>query len=161
MIRQTHIENDIQRCVVQYLKSFQSASPWSRWNVIYGFPETDKFELQAVLIYVMKPKYNLNGIKSQGAQIDLGRWVMRVGIWNDRVSGGAEEIGIAESRLLYAFRHKSQFTSTFDVTTDAVYVATTLQAQGIQFESIEGPFEVLKNVDTNEFRYEFDVYLKG
>ena len=162
MVRQNNIENDLQDCIIQYLKSFQGSAPWNRWEIVYGFPKEDVFELQKVFIYVLTPKYNANGIKIQGSQIDLGRWALRLGIWNDRISGGAEEIGIAESRLLYAFRHKSQArTATFDVTTDAAYTDTTLQDQGIQIERIEGPYEVLKNVQTNEFRSEFDVYLKG
>jgi len=162
MIRNTYIVEDIQDCIVEYLQALQVSAPWNRWTIIYGYPNEEKFNLEEVLIYVQPPKFQSGEIKNQGSQIGLGQWMMRLGVWNDRLAGGAEEIGIAESQILYSFRHKGRMAdTTFDVTNSAAYTGTTLLAQGIQIDRIEGPTEVLKNVDTNEFRSEFDIFLKG
>jgi len=162
MIRQSRAVNDIQTVVKKYLESFQTASPWDRWTIINGYPSTEIHELQSVLIFIMPPRYLPDGVRQQGGNIELARWVLRIGVWDSRMSGGVEEIGIAQSQILYVFRNKESVKdATFDITTDAAYTATTFQAQGLRIEKIEGPFEIIKNVDTNEFRYEFDLYLKG
>lgn len=163
MIRQARAANDIQSVVLKYMQSFQTSSPWNRWSLIYGYPTTEHHELQSLIIFVMPPKYLPDAMtRQQGAKIDLGKWSMRIGAWDSRMAGGTDEIGIAVSQILYIFRNKDSLrTATFDITTDAVYTETTINKQGLRVQQIDGPFEIIKNTDTNEFRYEFDLYLKG
>lgn len=162
-IRQTRVAEDLRNLIYTFLVSLQSADPWSRWTVIKGYPTTEKFELASLLVYVEMPKYlPQTSIKHQGGKADLGSWVMRIGVWDSRLAGGVEEAGIACSQLLYSFRDSTIWTdATFNITLSEAYTATTIINQGVTITQIDGPYELVKNVDTNEFRYEFDLYLRG
>jgi hypothetical protein len=149
--------------IYTFLVSLQSGAPWSRWSIIKGYPTTDNFELTSLLVFVMIPKYVPGtSIKHQGGQSDLGSWVMRLGVWDSRLAGGQQEADIACSQLLYTFRDSTIWSdATFNITLDKAYTGTTIINQGVSVQQIDGPYEIVKNVDTNEFRYEFDLYLRG
>ena len=146
-----------------FFKKLQASAPWSRWEVLRGYPDSQVFELKKLLLWIHLPTYDADlSVRQQGGKMDLGRWTARVGVWASRLAGGTEEIGIAISQILYTFRDTSVCTATkFDVTLGTAYTNKSLLDLGLSVQGIGGPFEVLKNTDTNEFRYEFDLYLKG
>ena len=162
-IRQNRAAEDIQTLIYTFLNSLKSAQPWSRWEIIRGYPRTENFELQDLFIFVMLPKYIPSAtVRHQGGNIDLGGWVCRIGVWDSRLSGGTQEIGIASSQLLYVFRNTEVWAkTTFNVTFATAYTGTTILNQGVSVNEIDGPFEIIKNTETNEFRFEFDLYLRG
>ena len=163
MIRQARAAQDIQKLIKTFLDAMTASTPWDRWSIIYGYPTTENFQLNNVLIFVMLPKYNPEtSLTHKGASLDLGSWVMRLGVWDSRVSGGTEEIGIACSQILHTFRNSTVWSDEqFTVTFDSTHTDTTIVNQGVTVQRIDGPFEIIKNTDTDEFRYEFDLYLRG
>jgi len=162
-IRQAQAAEDLRKVIKAFLESLQSSSPWDRWSIVFGYPSTEKFELDSLIVFVMLPKYlPETSLNQKGANMDLGSWVMRLGVWDSRLAGGTEEIGLACSQVLYTFRNKTVWSDQqFTVTLATAQTDTTLINQGITVQRIDGPFEIIKNTDTNEFRYEFDLYLRG
>ena len=163
MIRQARCAEDIRNLIYTFLTSLQSSDPWSRWTVVRGYPTTEIFELNSLIVFVMVPKYlPLESRRQQGAKSDLGAWIMRLGVWDSRLAGGTEEIGIASSQILYTFRDSTVWSdATFNITFASLQSNTTIINQGVLVTGIDGPYEMIKNTDTNEFRYEFDLYLRG
>lgn len=162
-IRQAYITEDIRKLIYTFLVSLQSAQPWSRWTIVKGYPTTENFELSSLKVYLMPPQYQpTQSARHQGGKIDLGSWVMRVGVWDSRLAGGVEEIGIACSQILYTFRDSTIWSdATFNITFTTTHTNTTIVNQGVTVTGIDGPYEVENNKDTNEFRYEFDLFLRG
>ena len=163
MIRQARCAEDIRNLIYTFLVSLQSSAPWSRWTIVRGYPTTEKYELDTLLVFVMIPKYLPDISKrQQGGKSDLGSWIMRLGVWDSRLAGGTEEIGIASSQILYTFRDSTVWSdATFNITFASLQSNTTIINQGVLVTGIDGPYEMIKNTDTNEFRYEFDLYLRG
>lgn len=163
-MRATAVIEDVQRCVHACLAAITGA-PWSRWDVILGWPEADATTGKFVKppIYVMPP------IVTDWRWIQGGkpgsRLRMILGAWDDRGTGGTEEINLIASRLLDFFTdpkvmNAQTFTITIGTTT---YTGTTLIAQGIRVDTgagpgITGPRQIQSD-DLKEFRYEFDLNL--
>lgn len=126
-----------------------------------GWPEADAITKKFVKppVYVMPPKV-----------VDW-RWVqggkpgkalrMIIGAWDDRGSGGTEEINIIGSRIADLFSDPQALNSqSFNVTLGSYTSGTTLIAQGINVMSIIGPRDLTDIVDgSKEFRIEFDLDL--
>jgi len=162
-IRQARAAEDLRNLIYTFLVALQSSAPWSRWTIIRGYPTTENFELTTLKIYVMLPKYNpATSIRHQGGKAGLGSWIMRIGVWDSNLAGGVEEIGLACSQIIYSFRDSTVWSDqTFNITLSTSYTGTTIINQGVSVQAVDGPFEIIKNVDTNEYRYEFDLYLRG
>ncbi len=165
MIRSTHFIDDVQRCVHACLAAITS-DPWSRWDVILGWPEADattgKFPKPPV--YVMPPKVIDFGWTQGGKPGKRLRMIL--GAWDDRGSGGTEEINIIGSRILDLFTDPAALNAqTFSVTLGTAITGTTLLAQGIGIDhdagpGIVGPRDLSDGTGSlKEFRHEYDLNL--
>jgi len=143
------------------IASKQSAAPWSRWEIILGWPETNVFEeLTKPFIYLLEPQ-KIRDIKQIGGGKSLAVWEMILGAWDDRKTGGTGEINIIASHLLDLFGDDSTHALTFTVSIGGTaYTSKTLTDHGIQIVSITGPFPRAVT-DLKEFRYEFNLTLRA
>lgn len=162
-IRGTHIVDDVQTLIYALLSELTGSGgsdPWTRWTVIRGYPESDIFDhLDEPFIYVETPIMT-NLLQEQGGEPSYF-WSLKIGAWDDRVTGGTEEINIIASRLIDFFNDpKTCHTQTFDVTLGTTtYTDTTLMAQGLRVVGITGPREMYTE-NLKEFRMEFDLSLR-
>lgn len=159
MIRDTHRLLDIQNCVhalIDYLCS--DTSPWKSWKAVLGFPEEEIFEqFNKPLIYVLSPVQTDK--KRHQAGESLMFYEMIIGLWDDRKTGGEEEIIIMDSYMLDFFANPGTVhASSFNVTTDATYTGTNLITQGIRIRDI-GASQEQPTEDKKEFRREFTLSL--
>ena len=160
-VRSTYIIEDVQQCIYGLLSKLTSTTaPWTSWSVVLGWPETDVFKkLEKPFIYVLDP-LKIDAAWQQGG-LSLGSYQILLGLWDDRKTGGTEEINIMSSRLLDLFGNPSSaHTTKFDVITDATYTNTTLKAQGVCIDEIRGPRNIATE-DLKEFRREFTLVLRA
>ena len=162
-IREKYKIDDIQKCIYALiLKLTTATSPFTDWAVVYGFPEAEIFDsFTKPFIYVEMPVATFRFDMQAGGKPNYA-WEMIIGIWDDRKTGGSEEISIMASQLLALFNDpqtcmRTQFNVTLGTTT---YTNTTLLAQGIGIVNISGPREILDNVAMKEFRQEFNLTLE-
>ncbi|MDD5543897.1 MAG: hypothetical protein PHX83_12055 [Acidobacteriia bacterium] len=159
-LRAARKSTDIQQCIYQLLAAKAAAtSPWTSWTVVLGWPEDDVFKrFSKPVLYVEAPLCNGDFNQQGGAGYE--RYSMIIGAWCDRKTGGEEEMNIITDTTLNLFKDPKtlQSTSTFNVTTSTAYTGTTLTAQGIVVQQINGP-RVLTAEDPKEFRREFEVIL--
>jgi len=161
MIRDEYILEDIQKVIV-YLFKKMVANTWTRWEVVFGYPEQDVFEkFTKPFIYVLPPRES-GEIQHQGGGHGRNFWELIIGLWDDRQTGGMEEINIQASKIHNFFKtpqtcHAQQFDVTIGSTS---YANTTLSAQGIRIQSIQGPRELFTE-DIKEFRREFTLIFRG
>ncbi len=158
-IRQNYITHDILKCVHALVnKLCSTTSPWTSWTALKGFPESDVFtDFSKPLIYLEDPVLAGDRVLQQGASKRTKEYSMIVGVWDDRKTGGQEEIQMMTSYLMDYFNDPySCMNATFDVTLAATNSDTTLYAQGVVIEGINGP-RIVSTEDTKEFRREFDL----
>lgn len=161
MIRDDYIIEDIQKIMVYLIKKMITDT-WTRWEVIFGYPEQAIFEkFTKPFIYIMAPT-EIDGRLQQGGR---GRchWEMTIGLWDDRQTGGSEEINIQGSKLHNFFKtsqtcHAKQFNVILGATT---YTNTTLKAQGIRILNIKKLKGDIFTEDIKEFRNEYILTLDG
>jgi len=157
-VRQTHIIEDCERCFEALFNAKISGGvPWSRWETYLGFPEEDVLsQLEKPVIYTESPKY-IEEIKQQGG-LGLGLYQMYFGAWDDRKTGGPEEINIISSYILQLFRNtKTLHTTTFSVTLGGTsYSGKTLTDMGIVVQGIRDTGEKATE-DIKEFRHEYEI----
>ena len=157
MIRASQKIEDIQQCFFELLDSF-TTSPWDRWDVILGYPETNRFEhFTKPFIYVLSPKL-VNTSPQQGGRSAL-TWELIIGSWDDFQNGGVEEINIMNSEIFELFDDFQRVNDTvkFDVTLKSAYTDVDLMDMGIGVVNIIGPREMSVIRTLKEFRYEFDI----
>ncbi len=161
-IRRTYLIDDVQKCVFRLLRQLTGAeSPWTSWNVIEGYPEDRVFEeFDKPFIYVLKPV--VTGAYRQQGGLPNYLMEMVIGMWDDRKTGGPEEINIIGSHLLELFMNpQSLYSKKFNVTLGTTsFTDTTLAAQGLRIKNIKGPKE-LKVKAVKEFRREFTLFLRS
>ena len=161
-IRRTYLIDDVQKCVFQLLRQLANTeSPWTSWDVVEGYPEERVAgEFDEPFVYVLKPVVS-TVYKQQGG---LPSYLMEmiIGMWDDRKTGGPEELNIIASHILELFMNPQTLnTTTFTITLGTTtYTNTTLAAQGIRINNIEGPEEV-EVTDVKEFRGEFTLFLRS
>jgi len=159
-VRDDYIIEDIQKVLV-YLFKEMVATTWTRWGVVFGWPEQDVFEkFNKPFIYELTPQES-GEIQQQGGGHGRNFWELIIGLWDDRQTGGIEEINIMSSKL-HNFLKTPQIchTQQFDVTLgDTVYTNTTLSTQGLRVQSIQGPREIFTE-DIKEFRREFTLIIR-
>jgi len=155
---------DIQKNFYALLEKLsQTTSPWSRWKIIRGFPNSTHFgKFDSLMVYVLVPSLRFTAIAQQGGDYSVGEFEISIGGWAQRVNGGVEEINIFSSQIYKLFSASQNWAgTTYDVTTDAVYTGTTLYDQGISIVSITGPNKILENTDENDFRNEFKIFFRS
>ena len=158
-VRETLKIRDIQDCIVEVLKKYAEAAPWSSWTIKFGFPDIQTTGDFGPYVYVMAPMI-AGQVEMMGAGKPLNFWTIVVGFWIVRASGGADEIQVWCSEMISKFQdikaiHEKQFTVTLGTTT---YTNTTLLSQGVHVRSITGPsFDMAE--DKDEFRQEFTITL--
>lgn len=156
MLRDGYQVEDILRCIKAVIDSKVSATaPWTSWTTVLEYPESTVFELLSKpFIYIESPALT-RSIPQQGG-IPGSEWEMILGAWDDRKTGGPEEINIIGSQILKLFRdpqtlHTATFTLALGGTT---YTSKTLLYHGIQVIDIRGPQKMFTEED-KEFRIEF------
>jgi len=146
--------DDIQTCIYQLLKA-KATSPWTAWDYIRGWPEGLVFEtFTKPFIYVMAP--TLVGSWPQQGGLPGSIWNMIIGAWDDRKTGGPEEIQIITSQLLNLFRDRqaSHYTATFTCALGSTtYTSKNLIYHEIAIIRAVGPREIVTE-DEKEFRNE-------
>ena len=65
MIRRAFVYEDIQKTIYELLtKMTTGSSPWSRWTVVFGYPDQNLFEkFTKPYIYIMLPKETDSNLK--------------------------------------------------------------------------------------------------
>ena len=162
MIRTNNKIVDSWKCIDALLNKYQSTSaPWTSWKVIKGYPESNVFtDLGTPIIFTEPPVKTLEGPSQHGGEKSQEYLDMRIGIWDDRKTGGIEEISIISGRILDLFGNFSTVhTATFDVTLGSAFSNTTLLNQGMRVEGITGPRSI-ETVNQKEFRNEFVLRLR-
>jgi hypothetical protein len=161
MIRNNNKIVDTWKCFDALLNKKTNSSPWSSWKVIKGYPESDVFtDLGTPIIFTESPRRISTNIVQQGGNREKEFYEIRLGVWDDRKTGGVEEINIISGRILDLFENKYDVhTATFDVTLGSAFPDTTLMAQGIRVEDIAGPREIA-TTNTKEFRHEFNIRIQ-
>jgi len=160
-VRTDYIIEDCQKCFHTLISTLTgSTSPWTRWTAVLGYPETDMFtDFKKPLIYTMSPMQVDKQWQQGGLCIGFYEYIQ--GLWDDRKTGGVEEINIMSSNVLSLFQNpQSVGTTTFDITLDEAYEDTTLMAQGISVMNIIGPREIATE-NPKEFRREFSVLFRA
>ena len=124
--------DDIQTAIIGLLVSKTSA-PWTSWTVIRGWPEASVFEnLSKPFIYVEHPEFTGRANIMQGGGKYIKNWNMIIGAWDDRKTGGPEEIAIITSQLVNLFFDSSVHTATFTASVGGTtYTGKTLLEWGI------------------------------
>lgn len=161
-IRENYEVDDIQTLVYSLLLHLAGdTSPWTSWEVIRGFPDVDVFDqFSKPFLYVLMPTTNY-AYRHQGGKVGNKMWSLLIGAWDDRKTGGPEEIAIISSRMLGLFgdpqtAHTTTFNCTLGTTT---YTNTTLIAQGLRITAVRGPRELFAE-NIKEFRAEFELELR-
>ena len=158
-VRQNTIVTDIWKCVYALLnKLCSTTAPWSSWDCIKGYPEADRFaDFTKPFVYIEDPMPLSDVYFQQGASKAKRQYSIMVGAWDDRKTGGIEEITIMTSRISDLFSDPyTVHTATFDVTLATAYSDTTLKAQGISVDGIGGPRKI-ETENQKEFRREFEL----
>lgn len=159
-VRSAYIIEDIQQCIYNVISKLTSTTaPWTSWTAKLGYPEADVLDqLAKPIIYIMNP-VAVNEQWQQGG-LYVGFYEMTIGAWDDRKTGGPEEMNIIASALLNLFRNPSScHAQQFNVVTDASYTNTTLITQGVRVDGIRGPREIATE-EIKEFRFEFTLFLR-
>ena len=161
MIRTTDKIVDTWKCIHALIDKKTASTPWSSWKVIKGYPESNVFTDLGTPIIFTEPPHKINdSTPQQGGQKTQEYLDMRIGIWDDRKTGGIEEISIISGRMLDLFGNlNTVHTATFDVTLATAFTDTTLLAQGARVEGIVGPRSIA-TVNQKEFRNEFTLRLR-
>lgn len=124
--------DDMLTAIVALLKN-KTSSPWSSWEIIRGWPEIAVFELfSKPFIYVEHPR--LSGIFAQhmGGGKTMKSWEMIIGCWDDRKTGGPQEVAIMTSTLINLFGDAAVHCDTFTAAVGGVtYTSKTLIDWGI------------------------------
>jgi len=156
--------NDIQLCIYELIDYLtENTSPWTSWEAVLGWPETEVFKDKDAIIYVLEPiPVKAEEIRQQGG-LPLHRFELLFGGWVTMKQGGAEEINIMDSTILNFFENpQTVHQQTFTVTlTDGTEQAdTTLVNEGIRVEDITGG-RWIDTEDVKEYRKEFTLTLKN
>ena len=161
-VRDTHIIDDIQACFYELIdKLCTTTSPWTSWSVYRGYPKAAVLsQFTKPLIYVMSPKWagNINQMGGKPAAY----YEIVIGMWDDRKTGGTEEINIIASRLFSLFRdpnasHAQAFTVTHGTTT---YTDTTLINQRVSVVDTRALRDI-ETTDEDEFRKELTLKIRA
>ena len=144
-IRRKYSISDTQKAFFTLIKKLcDTTAPWTSWQAVFGYPETELFTFAKPLIYVMAP-FKTRDIFQQGGR-SATAWELVCGVWNnggDGGTGGVEEADIAAGHLLDFFQapeaHTTQFTVTIGSTT---YTNTTLINQGVIITGTSGPQDI-------------------
>ena len=162
MIRATNKIVDIWKCVHAFLNKKRASAPWSSWKIIKGWPESDVFtDLGSPFIFTESPIQIGYNTPQQGARRSEEFFEMKIGLWDDRKTGGIEEISILSGRVLDTFGDMyGVHTATFDVTLASAHTDTTLLEQGITIEDIRGPRNIATE-NPKEFRREFTLRIRA
>ena len=152
--------DDIQAAIIGLLAS-KTSSPWSGWTLIRGWPEIAVFEnLSKPFIWVEHPQLSGSASMMQGGGKILYQWSMIIGAWDDRKTGGPEEIAIITSQLINLFAdsavHTAAFTASVGGTT---YTSKTLLEWGIAISQNVFSREIATQAE-KEFRNEITLQLR-
>jgi len=153
--------DDIQSCFLALFKKLTAnVSPWTSWEVVRGWPERDILKHFSKPIIYLEPPFR-TGVWRQQAGKSGNIWEMIVGAWDDRKTGGIEEIQIISAHIIDLFNDpQTLFGTTFDVTLGGTtYTDTTLTKQKIRAGEAIGP-RTIQTEDLKEFRVEFTVTLQ-
>jgi len=153
-VRATEIIEDCQRCIEALIAKLCSTTvPWTSWTSTLGRPETDRWELASSFIYTMEPYFvEITGQQQGGSSLAI--YEVIIGTWNNRKSGGAEEINIMTSRIQNLFQVPATWSTAFTITINSVvFTDTTLRAQGIGILGITGARQI-ETEEKKEFRNE-------
>ena len=160
-MRSDHLINDILGCFVALFEQLQSdTGPFTDWQIVREYPDSTVLEnMTKPIIYIKSPvltgrRYHLGGKSGPDFEIVIG-------IHNDKTTGGAVELAIAESAILNLLNDsKAVHTKTFNVQFgNAVYTGQTLTLQGIRIVDITGPFRKTDERE-HEFNSEYRVRLQ-
>jgi len=159
-VRSTNKADDTKTCIAALLKQLATDTvPYTRWTVIEGYPNFEvEGEFTKPYLYIMLPL--LSGFYQSQGGLKTHAFESIIGFWCDNQTGGENEMGVWESRMIHLFDnpqtvHTKQFTVTLGATT---YTNTTLLAMGIGIQSITGPGSDLGE-DLKEFRREMTLTL--
>ena len=159
-VRAAYVTDDTQMCLFKMLSAY-TASPWSRWSKVLGWPEAKVFEtFTKPFIYILEPQIT-SQVEQFGGGLRRYVWETIIGFWDHRTSGGMEECNIGCSHLINLFGDpQTVHAKTFTVTLgDTTYTDTTLKAQGIRIRGIVGPRDLSNTTDVKEFRKEMTITL--
>ena len=156
-IRDDYFIEDVTQLIFALLSSKTSA-PWSSWRITIGWPEVDVNSTTDKLVIYIGDIFQTESTPQQGG-LNKRKLQMTIGTWDDRISGGTEEINIATSALLSMFNspevNSSQFTVTLGTTT---YTSKTLGYHGLTIQGANGPM-MMDSSDPKEFRRELTVFM--
>ena len=160
LIRETHLLDDIQKTLLTFFRKLSDTSPWDAWEYVEAYPlqeVLDQFEKP--VIYFEKP-FLVDKIAHQGGRAKR-IWRCTIGAWDDRKTGGTEEINIISSQLFKIVEKKEEINDVaFNITLGLEsYTGKKMSDMGIKLVELQGPREVFTK-DKDEFRYEFDLYIK-
>ena len=162
-VRSGYILTDVQECLYQFItKLIAGSAPWTSWAVYKGWPETDVLKhFSKPTIYIDAPLITDTKYYQQGGLFNYQVSVI-LGCYDDRTTGGPEELEIMASQLVATLLNPSSVLAvTFNVTLGATaYTSTTLIAQGIRIQTMYGPRSGMTSNDLKEFRKEMELVLK-
>ncbi len=163
MLRTGYEIEDIQNCINAIINAkITAGAPWSSWECIREFPEEAVFKLAKPIIYVESPVKIQTGTEQQGGGKNGAIWEMIIGAWDDRKTGGTEEINIIGSALIDFFSDVKACMNDATFTTSIAgtsYSSKTLIFHGIIIDSINGPRKIFTQ-DDKEFRIETTLTLQ-
>ena len=140
MIREYEFEDDVIKTIKASMDT-QTAFPWNEFQIHTRYPDIEKLEsLENGYIWIATPILE-EDIEVSGSSTPLGNYTMEIGFWNDLNTGGME----MHRRMIAAtknyFKDSAKWgVQTFDITLDQLYEDTTLLAQGIGVDAVDGPF---------------------
>lgn len=152
--------DDIQTAIKALLDTKTSA-PWSSWTVIRGWPEYAVMNnLAKPIIYVEHPVLNSAAAFQQGGGKSIKEWQMVIGAWDDRKTGGPEEIAIITSQLINLFSDAAVHTVTFTAAVGGTtYTSKTLLDWGIAIAPQAFSRDIATK-DEKEFRNEVTLIIR-
>jgi len=160
-IRDNYRQEDIQRCVYQMLNEL-TGSPWTDWEIILSYPETDVFEQFTKPFIYVEPPFKFEDYFQQGGR-ESTDWEMVIGSWDDNKTGSQEEINIISSHLdnLFMDAKRCNNTETFTITLGSTeYADTDLITMGVRVLSVKNTREIAENKDIKEFRRELTLEIR-
>ena len=162
MIRTINKTVDIWKCIDAVMVKQKSAAPWLSWKIIKGWPESNVFtDLGSPFIFLESPIQIGYNTPQQGCNKTQEFFEMKIGLWDDRKTGGVEEISIMSGRILDFFGDMRKcHTATFNVAMGTAYTNTTLISQGVVIETVSGP-RMIQTENPKEFRREFTLQLRA
>jgi hypothetical protein len=160
MIRSGYEILDTQLNLLRLFEKLTASAPWSRWQPIEGYPETQYFSIAKPLIYI-EPPYRMGAARENQAGLAGHWWSVTLGCWDENKCGGINEIAMISNSIITTFTNpQTLYGIKYNINYyGTAYTNTSLIAQGIRMQNLTGPRWITKDSTTKQFRLEFDLNL--